>query len=153
MAMPEAELINSELLVRDMQLTDDVKMTRKSLLRWVALSTGLISPNESRDTAIILLEALLHFSFMGKEPEVPEIMEYMQAAGAKTGEKTVRYHLLQLKKRKIIENDGGKYRFVVPSNTGSRDAGDSFEYSYKSQADSAFAKIKEAVRRLKEMGV
>lgn len=153
MAMPEAKLINSEVVVRDMQLTDEVKMTRKSLLRWVALSMGLISPNESRDTVIMLFEALLHYSFRGKEPDVHQIMEYVQKAGAKTGEKTVRYHLLQLKKRKLLESSGGKYRFVVPPDTGAKDVGESLEYAYVGQVNSSFGKVKQAVKRLKELGV
>ncbi len=149
--MPEAKLIRSETTMRDMQLTDDAKMTKKSLVRWLALATGLISPNESRRTMVSLLETLLDYSFQGKEPDVHEILESMNKGEEKTQEKALRYHLLVLQNKGLLERSKGKYRFVLPPSASDNDVRTSFEYVYVQKNKEAFSKIKEALGILKRM--
>jgi hypothetical protein len=79
--IPEAELIKRELVVRNMALTDEVRLTRKSLVRWIALSLGLISPNESRTIAIDVLDVLLKEFAHGKRPTTKEIYEKVSKEG------------------------------------------------------------------------
>ena len=78
MQMPESELIRGECLVRDLQFNEDVKLTRKGLVRWVALSLGLISPHETRAGLLEVLEALLYFHFRRREsrsdPDIHQIL-------------------------------------------------------------------------------
>ena len=40
--LPEAGLVRKTITLREMDLPPEVKLTKKSLLRWFALSTGLI---------------------------------------------------------------------------------------------------------------
>jgi hypothetical protein len=151
MDMPESKLIRSEIIIRDMQLTDDVKMTRNSLVRWLALSTGLISPKESRRNMIALLDALLFFAFEGKEADVHEILEKINEGEQKTNEKAIRYHLLVLQKKGLIERNKGQYRFAVPPSATDSEVATSFEQVYKKQSEEAFLRIRQALSALKKI--
>ncbi|MFH1285759.1 MAG: hypothetical protein ABIH99_04215 [Candidatus Micrarchaeota archaeon] len=151
MKLPEAQFIRTEITVRDMQLPNDVKLTRKSLVRWLALSVGLISPNESRTSVLAILSALFHFQLKEKrDPDVHDLLEYL-GKGEKVNEKALRYHLFQLKKAGVIERVKGKYRFTPSPFSEAEDLPSSFEYAYKSRMDIAFVKIKEALAKLKEL--
>jgi len=150
--IPEASLIESEFVVRDMQLTKEVRMTKKSLIRWIALSLGLISPNESRKTMLDLLEALFYFQLSeGKEPDVHELTEYMRKNGREVSEKTVFYHLLQLKKAGLVKRNKGRYSFPQSPEAEKGDVASSIEYTYKRNSEEAFRKIKEALVVLSRM--
>ena len=151
MEMPEKKLIRSEIVIRDMQLTEEVKMTRNSLVRWLALATGLISPNESRRNMIALLDALLYFSFNDKEADMHDLVERINESGHKTNEKALRYHLLVLKKKGLLDREKGRYRFAVPPSASDREVARSFENVYRNKSEEAFARIREALSVLKRM--
>ena len=111
----EAKLVERELTLRNLQINKEVMETRRSIVRWLALSLGVISPGESRLTAVSVLDALLYFSFREKkDPDVTEMVEYINRSWGPINEKTLRYHLLQLKKVNIASNSGGKYSLVWP---------------------------------------
>jgi len=111
----ESSLIERELTLRNLRITKEVTETRRSIVRWLALSLGIISPGESRLSAVSVLDAMLHFQLdEKKEPAVPDIMEYISRQWEAMNEKTLRYHLLQLKKMNIVSNDSGKYSLVWP---------------------------------------
>ena len=104
-----------ELTLRNLQINKEVMETRRSIVRWLALSLGVISPGESRLTAVSVLDALLYFSFREKkDPDVTEMVEYINRTWGPINEKTLRYHLLQLKKINIASNSGGRYSLVWP---------------------------------------
>jgi len=149
LTIPESKLIRGELVLRDMQLTGEVKVMRRSLVRWLALSIGLISPNESRTAAIDILDALLYFQFKGSDPSVPELLERINAKGGKVGEKALRYHLWQMKNNGWIERSKGKYRFFVPPLADRYDVALSIESVARSRSEIALAKVKEALKSLK----
>ena len=149
MELPEAKLIKSEILLREMQLTDEVKMTRKSLVRWIALSLGLISPNESRQSILNLLEALLFYHLKEKrEPNYQDVQDYLKQQSAEMNEKTVRYHLTQLKKAGVIEDSRGTCKFTGFQGDNLSSA---LEQTYKQRSDAAFSNVKLAVDLLKKM--
>jgi hypothetical protein len=154
MQIPEAALIEREFIIRDMQLTKEVRMTKKSLVRWLALSLGLISPNESRKSILDLLEALFYFQFSeNKDPDVHELAGHMQKSqeGSTVSEKTILYHLLQLKNAGIVRREKGRYSFSVSPYSEKGDVASSIEYNYKSRSDAAFLKIQEALNSLRKM--
>lgn len=154
MQIPEAALIEREFVIRDMQLSKDVLMTKKSLVRWLALSMGLISPNESRKTILELLEALFYFQFSeNKDPDVHEISGYMREnhSGEPVSDKTILYHLLQLKNAGLIRREKGRYSFSVSPYSEKGDVASAIEYNYKSKSDAAFSKIQDALRALRKM--
>ena len=97
-------------------MSKEVLETRRSTIRWLALSLGVINPGESRQGAIPVLDAIFNFQFVQKkDPSVPEISEYITGAWEPINDKTLRYHLLQLKKAKLVENSKGKY---IPDAAG-----------------------------------
>ena len=149
MALPESKLIRGELVLRDMLLTGEVKVTRSSLVRWLALAIGLISPNESRTAVIDILDALLHFQFRGADPTVPELLERMKSKGKDVGEKALRYHLWQMKKKGWLERSKGKYRFFVPPLADHHDVAGSIEAVVRSRSEVSLAKVKEALKSLR----
>jgi DNA-binding transcriptional ArsR family regulator len=149
MELPESKLIKSEIILRDMDLTNEVKMTRKSLVRWLALSLGLISKKESRQSVLNVLEALLYYHLKEKkEPNYQDLVDYFNKNNLQMNEKTVRYHLTQLRKSGVLEENRGVYRFAgfqfdnLPS---------ALEASYQKRAYVAFFNIKDALSKLEEM--
>ncbi|VVC04771.1 Uncharacterised protein [Candidatus Burarchaeum australiense] len=150
MALPESKLIRGELVLRDMQLTSEVRVTRNSLVRWLALAIGLISPNESRTAVVDTLDALLYFQFKGVSPTVPELLEWLNSKDRKVSEKALRYHLWQLKKNGWLERSKGKYRFFVPPLADRHDVAASIESVVRSRSEISLAKVKEALKSLKQ---
>jgi hypothetical protein len=149
MSLPESELIRREYVLRDLQFLSDVKLARRSLVRWLALSLGLISPNESRTLILDVLDALFCFHFKRIEPDMVQIIEEVdKMRGAKTGEKAIRYHVGQLKKSGIIESRKRHYRFVPSPQQEDYDLVAGLEYAYSQNAKEAFEKIRKAAKSL-----
>jgi hypothetical protein len=148
--MNESSLIESELTLRDLRITKEVMETRRSIVRWLALALGIISPGESRLTAISVLDSMLYFQFSErKEPSVEEITEYINRLWSPINEKTLRYHLLQLKKTNIINNSKGKYFLVAPSIGDKYDPDLWIESYLDAQVNPIRDKIKIAIKELK----
>lgn len=122
MALNESKFIENEVTLRDLRFSGETAETRRSLVRWLALSLGVINPGESRQTAISVLDGILYFQFsLKKDPEVGELSQYIEKNWAPVNEKTLRYHLLQLKKARIVDNSKGRYALVWP------DVGDKYD--------------------------
>jgi len=155
MEMPESELIRGECLVRELQLQEGVRLTRRGLVRWLALSLGLISPHESRAGLLEVLEALLFFHYSkkrgGGEPDIHQILAKIKDIRKnEPNPKAVRYHLLQLKKLGIIEARRRKYRFVPSPMQENDDLATGLSHVYKQRMDSSFEKIKKALSLLEK---
>lgn len=155
MGMPESQLIRGECLVRDLQLNEDVKLTRKGLVRWLALSLGLISPNETRTGLLEVLEALLFFHYEKREthsePDIHMLLEKIrEIRKSEPNPKAVRYHLLQLKKLGIIETKKRKYRFSLAPLQENDDLSAALAFVYRQRMDSGFEKIKKALSMLEK---
>ena len=148
MGLPESELIRSEIVLRDMQFLSEVKLAKKSLIRWLALSLGLITPNETRTLILDILEALFGFHFEGHEPTMHEIISRVSKINPKSNHKAIRYHMGQLKKAGILSRTKGRYRFSLSPSQENRDVGAALEYLYISQAKSSFEKIRKAITAL-----
>ena len=118
---PESELVRREWTVRLMDLPPEVLNRRKKLLRWVALSLGLISPGEERTGILDVLDALFYYAYTkGVEPTAQDILDFVNKRRIERGEKpvvleAVRYHLRRLEAADIIEKTKGRgstYRFT-----------------------------------------
>ncbi|MBD3390351.1 hypothetical protein GF415_05390 [Candidatus Micrarchaeota archaeon] len=140
--IPEAELIKNEMVLRNMALTDDVRLTRKSLVRWVALSLGLISPNESRTIVIDVLDVLLKEFVHGKKPTTKEIYEKVSKKRKESvSDKTVYYHLQRLANKGLIQREKGQY-FISKDKEKLREA---IRKVYENEFDEAFGNIGKAL--------
>ena len=121
MALNEANLIEKEVKIRNLRLPKEVLETRRSSVRWLALSLGILNPGESRHGAIAVLDALIHFYFIRKkEPEVVDMIDYIGKNWGGINEKTLRYHLLRMKKMGIVQNSRGKF-YLKPPDVGDKD--------------------------------
>jgi predicted transcriptional regulator len=143
--IPEAELIKRELVVRNMALSDEVRLTRKSLVRWIALSLGLISPNESRTILIDVLDVLLREFSHGRKPTTKEIHEKVQKMRKEpVSEKTVYYHLQRLSTLGLLQREKGAY-FISKEKEALKD---SVKRVYSRELDEAFERIGKALDSL-----
>jgi hypothetical protein len=150
MKLNESELIEKEITLRNVRLTNEVLETRRSSIRWLALSLGVLNPGESRLSAVAILDALVHFQFVKKtDPEVKELMDYINANWETINEKTLRYHLLRMKKMGLIENSQGKFYFKPPSIGDRYDAGTWSLNLFKSDYDEIAKKIDEVIKSIK----
>lgn len=109
--LPEGKLIKNKLVLREMWLPDDVKLTKKSLVRWIALSLGLISPNESRTILLDVLGVMINFHLKKIQPTMKEIIGKFISMGIKADGKSIYYHILKMKETGFIERKNGKYFF------------------------------------------
>jgi len=145
--IPESKFIRKEIVLRNMWLDDEVRLTRKSLVRWVALSLGLISEKESRDLIIDLLDVLFEFLARGEEPTTQEILDKLKA---KTGEepnpKAVYYHLQKLMDQGLLQREKGKY-FISREN---RKLSAAVRELYLKEVSEALSEITKALESLEK---
>jgi hypothetical protein len=149
--LSEAKLIEREITIRNLVLSKEVTETRRSLVRWLAVSLGLINPGETRQAAIQVFDSLMFFQFHErKDPEVPEMMDYIATAwGEPINEKTLRYHLLQLSKSNIVKHAKGKYFLPQPDGGIKYDAEAWISHYFNSEIFPIKDKLITAVRELK----
>lgn len=144
--IPESRLIRSELTLRELALPDDVLLARKSLIRWLALSLGLILPNESRRLLLDILEVLLEFHVKDEAPTTKDIIARLEELSReKQNPKAVYYHLQRLKNSGILGRKKGRYYL---GNGEGRSLKAIFRQFYMSKADDAFANIDRALEKL-----
>ena len=151
--IPEAELIRSEFLVRQLDLPPSVGLTKKSLLRWIALSLGLISKNESRDKGFLVLDALFHFLFTKKrEPTTLDVQARIKEKNKiEMSEKLIRYHLNRLIETKIIKRKGLKYSVNPAPSSEKRDSlKESFEYWFAKEFNKQIIEISKALEKMQK---
>ena len=142
MELNESELIEKEMTIRNIRLTKEVLETRRSSIRWLALSLGMLNPGESRLSSLAVLDALVHFQFVKNvDPDVKTMTEYINSNWEEINEKTLRYHLLRMKKMGFVENANGRFCFSKPS------IGDRFDASIWSSNlfQSAFKDISQKI--------
>ncbi|MFI5412331.1 MAG: hypothetical protein ACHQX1_00375 [Candidatus Micrarchaeales archaeon] len=147
----ESKLIEREVTLRNLILTKEVTETRRSLIRWLALSLGVINPGESRQAAIAVFDSIMYFQFTEKrDPEVNEMMEYINRAwGDPINEKTLRYHLLQLSKANIVKHSKGKYFLPQADGAKSYDCEAWVNHYFISEINPIKEKLLSAMKELK----
>lgn len=144
--IPESRLIRSEITIRDMALPEDVLLARKSLIRWIALSLGMILPNESRRLLLDILEALFEFHMKNEAPTTKDILARLEeTTKSKQNPKAVYYHLLRLKEAGILARKKGRYYL---GDGEKRSLSEIFRGIYMKKADGAFSNIALALEKL-----
>ena len=148
--LSESELIEKEVTLRNMRLTKEVLETRRSIIRWLALSLGVINPGESRLSSLAVLDALVNFQFVKRtDPSISELVDYITKNWEPINEKTLRYHLLRMKKAGIVENSQGKFYLKPPAVGDKYDALTWASALYENDYKEIASKISEAVKELK----
>ena len=144
--IPESKLIKSEVIIREMSLPDEVLLAKKSLMRWIALSLGLILPNESRMLMLDVLDVLLYFHVKNQQPTTQDILSRLESENGKSGQaKAVYYHLLKLKESGILLRKKGRYML---SEEEGKNLSELFKEFYLRKANSAFGNIDTALKKL-----
>lgn len=111
---PESGLVRKTFIIRQMDFPPEVSLTRRSLVRWFALSFGLISPKETRSKILDVLDALFYFQIAKKQlPKVKDVMEYLNSNKKGVGEKALRYHLKRLLDVGLLEWRGAHLGFPI----------------------------------------
>lgn len=108
---PESELVRKTFTFRKMDLPPSIALTKRSLLRWFALSFGLISEQESRDTVLNVLDALFYFLLSKKQnPSTLDIQAHIaEKYHKKIGEKLLRYHINKLIALELLSRKSNRY--------------------------------------------
>ncbi len=144
--LPEARLIRSEFTIRDLSLPEEVMLARKSLIRWIALSLGLISHNESRKLLLDVLEVIILFHIEKEAPTTTRIVERLiKLREKKPHIKSVYYHLLKLKENGILVRKKGRYYLW---GEDWRPLKDVFKDLYLQKSEDIFKNIQQALRKL-----
>ena len=144
--IPESKLIRSELTIRELALPEDVLLARKSLVRWLALSLGLIMPNESRKLLLDILEAIFEFHVKNDSPTTRDIISKLEEnTKEKQNPKAVYYHLQRLTKLGVLSRKKGRYSLGDGETKNLREI---FRGFYLKKADSAFVNIATALDKL-----
>ena len=151
--IPEAELVRKEFVIRQMDMPPSIELTKKSLLRWVALSLGLISKNESRDKGFLVLDALFYFLFTKKiEPTTLDIGGRIKEKNKiDMSEKLIRYHLNRIIALGIIARSGLKYKVnPAPTSEKRNSLKESFEYWFKKELEKQSIEIASALEKMQK---
>lgn len=144
--MPESRLIRSEFTLRELALPDDVLLARKSLVRWLALSLGMIAPNESRKLLLDILEVLFEFHVRNDAPTTKDILYRLgELTKDEPNPKAVYYHLQKLKESGILTRKKGRYYFGDGNGKSLREILREF---YIRKTDNAFLNITKALEKL-----
>lgn len=151
--IPEAELVRKEFIIRKMDFPSNVSLTKNSLLRWCALSIGFISPKETRDKGLLILDSLFVYLFTKKEsPTTLDLKSYLKEKHkADLSEKLIRYHLNRLIDLGFLERDGLKYKLNPSPSSDKRDSlAESFDAWFIKELTSELESTKGALDKLQE---
>ncbi|MFH1786015.1 MAG: hypothetical protein ABH842_06315 [Candidatus Micrarchaeota archaeon] len=144
--IPESKLIRSELTIRELALPDEVLLARKSLVRWLALSLGLIMPNETRKLLLDILEVIIEFHVKNESPTTRDIISRLEETSKeKQNPKAVYYHLQRMTKLGILSRKKGRHAL---GDGERKDLKEIFKGFYLKKADSAFVNIATALDKL-----
>lgn len=150
--VPESELVRKTFTVKKMDLPPSVLLTKRSLLRWFALSFGLLSEQESRDTVLNVLDGVFHFLLAkGKNPTTLELQAYIDGKyRRKISEKLLRYHLNRLILLELLQRKQNKY-FLNSSPFHERDSVvDSFNHWIRKPVNESLDEIEKVLGKISQ---
>ncbi len=146
--IPESRLIRSELTIRELALPEDVLLAKKSLVRWLALSLGLIMPNESRKLLLDILEVLIEFHLKKQNPTTKDIiLRLEEMTNEKQNPKAIYYHLQRIKNMGLLNRKKGRYML---GNGEEKTLSDIFKAFYIKQVEQSFGNISTALVKLEK---
>ena len=149
--IPEAELVRKEFTVCEIDFPESVSLTKNSLLRWCSLSLGLITKNESRDKAFIVLDAL--FTLLFTKKQAPTTLDLQAQIKSKTkvemSEKLIRFHLNKLIDLGLLERKTNKYYInPAPDSEKRNSLAESYSVWVAKKIEAEMDKTKKALAKL-----
>lgn len=150
--LPEAELVRRTFIIKEVDLPPQVRMTKRSLLRWFALASGWISEQESRQTILDVLDALFYFHVSRQAaPTTQEIQAYIkEKTNEEISEKLLRYHLKRLLDSRFLVRDKQHYKFNPAPNGDPTDVIASYNHWISQSVHASTKNIEGALEDLKK---
>lgn len=151
-SFPESELVRTTFIIRKMDFPPSVQMTKRSMLRWFALSFGLISEQESRTTVLDVLDGLFYYLLTKQyNPTTKEIQTYvLDKADKKISEKLTRYHLNRLMDVNLILRKRNRYYLNNSPTAEPNNLKESFSHWVKTPINESLNSIEEVMVKLSE---
>jgi len=152
--IPESEHLRYEIVLRELRLPEKTTSTRKALVRWLALSLGLISPGESRLILFDVLDALFYYYFNDEKPTSKDIISFVkkQEHNKDISEKSVLYHLTRLKEQGLLISKDRHYIFNIPPDVPKGSSlGEGIRQLYLKRCDSTLSKIEKVIDKIEMM--
>ncbi len=148
---PEADYVRKTFTIRKMDFPPEVALTKRSLLRWFALSFGLLSTNESRSTILDVLDGFFQFQVSKRHsPTTYELLSQLKEQGKKIDEKLLRYHLKRLIDVGLVERRKGKLSFVSAPDADQNDLVRGFNHHIGTPVNESVQGISTALEKLSE---
>lgn len=149
---PEAQLVRKTFVLRQMDLPPSVVLTKRSLLRWFALSFGLISERESRQTVLNVLDALFYFLLSKKaSPSTLDIQAFLaEKHQQRVSEKLIRYHLNRLIDLELLVRKSRRYYFNNHPYAEPNSLKDSFAHWIKQPVNNSMDEIERVLEKITE---
>jgi predicted transcriptional regulator len=146
---PEAEFIRRTFTLREMDLPPNVRLTKRSLLRWFALASGLISEAESRSTVLDVLDSLLYLQLSKRiKPTTNDIQAYLKIKNRTVSEKLLRYHLKRLVDLGLVRRKKLRYSFNPAPNAEPDNLREAFSHNIGKRVTNAVLEIESGIDRL-----
>lgn len=151
-SFPESSFVRNTFTIRKMDLPPSVQMTKRSMLRWFALSFGLLSEQESRATVLDVLDALFYF-LMNKQqnPSTKDIQTFILDKTNKTvSEKLIRYHLRRLMEVNILLRKSNRYHFNNSPTAEPNNLKESFSHWIKTPVNESLSSIEGMIDKISD---
>ncbi len=148
--VPEGELVRKTIVLREMDLPPQIQLTKRSLLRWFALSFGLLNEQESRVTVLHILDSLFYLLFTEKKnPTTLEIKAFMsERFQIHTSEKLIRYHLNKLIDLHLLVRKQTRYHINHAPYGDRNDFVACFDYWVKQSTEKSLSNIQTVITRM-----
>ncbi|MFH1752451.1 MAG: hypothetical protein ABH821_05960 [archaeon] len=149
--IPEKDLIQKTFLLRKLDLPPKVKLTKRSLLRWLAFSLGLISEQESRTTVLNVLDSLFYYQFSKQvTPSTKDLHSYLKENNVICSEKLVRYHLSRLIDLGLIKRKKRRYVFTSSPMAEPFDLEAAFHHHVGKEINNTLGDVAKVVQKLSQ---
>lgn len=145
-------MVRRSFTIRQMDLPPNVTLTKRSLLRWFALSFGLLSEKESRATVLDVLDALFYFNLArASPPNTVDIQTYVkEKSGKDISEKLLRYHLKRLIDVGFLQRRRLRYFFCSDPKADPADLKAGFNHHISEPLNKSLADVVFVLEKLSE---
>lgn len=151
MEHPESHLVRRTFTVREMDLPPNVTLTKRSLLRWFALSFGLLSEKESRATVLDVLDALFFFNLSRQSaPTTNDLLQYLKEKNKEVSEKLLRYHLKRLIAIGFLQRRRLRYFFCSAPKAEPEDLKAGFQHAIAEPLNRSLADVVLVLEKLSD---
>ena len=141
--IPEGKYIENEIILRKLENTSSEIPTRKSVIRKIVLSLGLVNPNESRTLVFDIFDILLLNSKNEDGLSIKDIHQKLKQLKKDVSIKSVYYHIERMTSKGIVKKRNGNYKLI-----GGINAGGEIKEVYMAEISGILNEIEAMIRKL-----